>query len=510
MESKRKHLWITLALVLLAFGLRFYGLEHQSLWRDEVDSIRFASLPLGDLIRTYAGQGQNGPLYYLYLRLWLGLFGESEFALRSSSAVAGVLGVALCYRVGRRLFGGQAGPTLASALLCAMSPYLVWYAQEGKMYAHIVAITLLIIDLCLGALEHGGWQRWLALALLAGLAPYVHFALMLLVPVVAGIILVGRLSRGVVVRAWLVGALGLLVLLLCAPLLRWQIPLLLRPAETGFEFVPLAGMVASLIRSHSLGVAPGAPEWLLVPPVVALLAGLLLLGANRGTKPWPVLVQWAVIPTIGLYVVSLSRPLFTTRYLITVAPALILLEGAGFAAILRRSRLLAFFLMASILVVSGWALWIQAGTPLKTDYRSATRYLLDDFKAGDLVVFQIPHGRYSFEYYRRRLAQEARRASVARAQLLTSSAYVPLVFPDSRMGSWYYDGLYTNAGMYAVEVDRRLSEAVDGRRAVWLVATETELWDARRLVETWLGEHLHLTQQSGFRRVTVSRFEPPR
>ena len=32
-----------LLLCLLAFAIRLYGLSYQSLWRDEVDSIRFAA-----------------------------------------------------------------------------------------------------------------------------------------------------------------------------------------------------------------------------------------------------------------------------------------------------------------------------------------------------------------------------------------------------------------------------------------------------------------------------------
>ena len=44
-------------------------------------------------------------------------------------------------------------------------------------------------------------------------------------------------------------------------------------------------------------------------------------------------------------------------------------------------------------------------------------------------------------------------------------------------------------------------------RIVWLVATETALWDERALVQTWLEEHGWLTDQAEFVRVTIFRYE---
>jgi mannosyltransferase len=71
-------------------------------------------------------------LYYYALHFWRGVFGESEFALRSLSAALGVVLVWLIYRLGRQLF--DESTSLAAALIAALNPFQVYYSQEARMY----------------------------------------------------------------------------------------------------------------------------------------------------------------------------------------------------------------------------------------------------------------------------------------------------------------------------------------------------------------------------------------
>ena len=67
---------VLLVVVCIAVVLRIANLTGESLWRDEVDSVRFAFEPLGDILRNFTANGFNGPLYHLLLRGWLSLAGE--------------------------------------------------------------------------------------------------------------------------------------------------------------------------------------------------------------------------------------------------------------------------------------------------------------------------------------------------------------------------------------------------------------------------------------------------
>src|SRR4051794_8614637 len=83
---------LPLVVVLLAAVLRFHLLDHQSLWNDEGNSLRLAERTIPDLIAT-ARFDIHPPGYYVLLSFWLRLTGESEFALRALSALAGLLTV---------------------------------------------------------------------------------------------------------------------------------------------------------------------------------------------------------------------------------------------------------------------------------------------------------------------------------------------------------------------------------------------------------------------------------
>lgn len=504
--SSKGHRWLLVGLVGLAFALRVWGLDVQSLWRDEVDAIRFAFRPLASLIETFVTPGQNGPLFYLVLRPWLTLAGRSEFALRFFSVSFGTLAVPLVYRLGRRLFPSLAWLPLLAALLTATLPYLVWYGQEGKMYTLVVALVLLSMDRYVAALERGGWHRWLLYVVFTSAAFYTHLIAALIVPAQAiAFFLVAGEIRKARWKPWLASMAALT--LPYVPLLGWQLTMLTRAGNTGYPFVPLHQMLLSLFTNYSLGVLSNIPLW-----SVGLFVGLML-AAGLLWREHPsrlgsvgILACWLLIPMLGFFLITLFRPMYTARYLIFVVPAYLLLLAAGGGAVARQSRVLAALWLVALLAMNGWGIWLQARTPLKADFRSATRYLVQRMAQDDLILFQIPYGRYSFEYY----------YSVAERQPAPSQQaggeyrlFLPLVAGGSGQPFRWAEGLYTNGGMTLDEVDRRMAALVAGNDVVWLVATEVPLWDARGLVQSWLDEHATLTAEAEFLRVEVSRYELP-
>jgi mannosyltransferase len=122
---------ILILLLLTAFALRLYRLDHQELWGDEAHSAYVSKLPL---LSTVSPRTEtNPPFYHFLLSLWVRLTGSSVFALRFLSLVLGVLTAPLVYRLARLAFGVPVG--LLAALLCAISPFQVYYSQEARMYA---------------------------------------------------------------------------------------------------------------------------------------------------------------------------------------------------------------------------------------------------------------------------------------------------------------------------------------------------------------------------------------
>lgn len=97
-------------LLLVALILRMPGLK-ESLWFDETYYSRV--MLESPNWRHYVFHDVHPPLYPLLMKLWnLGL-GESEIRLRLPSLMAGLLSVAICYRLGRQWFGREVGCLLS-------------------------------------------------------------------------------------------------------------------------------------------------------------------------------------------------------------------------------------------------------------------------------------------------------------------------------------------------------------------------------------------------------------
>jgi len=130
--------WGALGILLAAAALRLWNLGGPSLWYDEAYSwwVGIVVSPLESVASSL--YELVPPFTYLLWRLWAALTGTSEFALRSSSALAGVLTIAALGAVVRRLTGCRRC-TLVALALAAVSPPLLWAAREMRMYGVLQA-----------------------------------------------------------------------------------------------------------------------------------------------------------------------------------------------------------------------------------------------------------------------------------------------------------------------------------------------------------------------------------
>jgi len=471
---------VLLLVILLAFGLRLYHLEYQSLWRDEVDALLFARQGLAELLPLFSTPGHNGPLYFAMLHFWTRLAGDTEFALRFQSLVCGVLAVPAVYVLGRRWVGRMG--SLVAALLCATSPYLIWYSQEGKMYALLFLLSALSTYVYLLALERDRAYLWGSYVLLAAASMYVHLLAVLVIPFHFLLFFVAWPRYRMAWRGWL--ATFILLSLPYLPLFRWEVALLIRPFTTGHQFYWLHEILAILLFVFSLNAAPHQNLLAISLFVFLLLAGLLLY--VRQTPPdagvslrevWLnrrnsiILGLYLFVPTVCLFIISLGMPIFTDRYLITVVPAFLLLLSAGVMAVRERETLLASLCVGLVLLSNLYVAVLQANTPIKSDFRSAARFVAGDGR-GDLMVFLIPNGRPVFDYY----------------------------YEDELR---WVDAPYTNRGLGPRGVAREMETATLGHQQVWLIVTEPELWDSRSLVEEWFAANGMLQARGEFARVEV-------
>ncbi len=144
---------VVFLVVLVAFGcsLRFYRLTEQSLWFDEGISLAFSDGSSPTEVIQKLGSVDTSeryqPLYFVLLSSWRGLFGSSEPALKSLSAILSTLALIAFVPVTWHFLDPRARPGAVGFM--ALSSFAVYYAQEVRPYS-------LLLLLCVG--------YWLCLA----------------------------------------------------------------------------------------------------------------------------------------------------------------------------------------------------------------------------------------------------------------------------------------------------------------------------------------------------------
>ncbi len=161
----RKELTSFCLIVLLAAVLRFTGICFDSLWLDESYQslvgacgqnvpdftqnvgqkylFRFEKVSNPDLMLANFRKVDPlcPPLYALFLNRWMSLFGNSDFVLRSLSALISTIAVALLMLFCRSIVGPKIA--LWAGLLNAVSPFDIHYAQEARMYSLVYLTSIL-------------------------------------------------------------------------------------------------------------------------------------------------------------------------------------------------------------------------------------------------------------------------------------------------------------------------------------------------------------------------------
>jgi uncharacterized membrane protein len=269
--------WPLIALTALAAVLRFATLDLQSFWYDEAYTpVHVLHASLGVTLRAVSHTENTPPLWYVLIWGWSRIWGSGEVALRSLSALAGVLTVPVAWGIGRELAGRRAA--LLAATLVAVNPLFVWYAQEARAYSLFTLLAALALLCFLRALREPTSRRLAAFAVAGSLALLTHyFAVFLLAPMCVWLLLAGYRKRRFA-ALWAVGVVGAVGVAL--------IPLIVAQGGHGTQWIGRWALSSRLeaIPQYYLTGYSGAPLGHALELFVALL---ILVGIGYGL--WSVL-----------------------------------------------------------------------------------------------------------------------------------------------------------------------------------------------------------------------------
>jgi len=389
--------------------LRLFRLGHPSLWIDE--ALTWLSAGIGGPFGTAElFENVHGPIYALLLHAWGSLAGDSEWALRFPSAIAGAATVPAMAWLATRWLGREVA--VPAAWLTAGSPFLVWYSQEARNYSLLVLATVVASALMLELRERVRPGRLAGYVLAAAVGALSNFAFLFALPVhvrwwFSG---EGRARR----LAWSLAALVVLAAVM-APWLpqafrTWDWSRLSPGRETPSGEEALRGSttfhaaaVPFALYTFAVGstLGPSLRELRTQPaavavrgsvlPIVATAAAFGVLGVlgaralrRRGRLGEALL--WALPALLIVTWFALNNfKVFHPRYLASAFPPLLLAVAAAFADLKSGPRLALGAVVAALWAISLAHLWFVPRFG-KEDYRSAMARIRSEARAGDRLI----------------------------------------------------------------------------------------------------------------------------
>ncbi|HEY7878271.1 MAG TPA: glycosyltransferase family 39 protein [Gemmatimonadaceae bacterium] len=397
----------------IALVARLHGLGAPNLWLDEANSWYVAHLSWSGLLRNLR-TSPVGPVYFVVLKLWMTVAGESEVALRAPSLICSVLLIPLVYALGARTVSHRAA--LVAAALTALSPLHLYFAQEARMYmplALLAAATALAYVqwrdsiTCADAGAPSGDHR--ALSLYAVLAAamlgtnVVSAPLLVALNIDAFLVLWRDLPSAAARRhhvvAWVganaavAGAIIAFGLLLnphgAAASQAWRGPLGIAGAARallgypvsaihGVYYYPdeLARSLAGLRGAPGIATARHLLSLIIAQPLVvaALVVVLARAAAAAGRPRARVLALALIAPIVVGAAISVRQQLDLSRYFLYASTFLYLLIGAGIARMSRLSGIIALVCMGAA-IAEGTVRTFRVGAR-DSDYRVVARDLV--------------------------------------------------------------------------------------------------------------------------------------
>ncbi len=396
-----------------ALCFNFYRLGIPSVWYDEAFSVELARQPLSLLWHIIFGPEPNMELYYLFLHYWLAFtsllgFHATEFVVRFPSAIFAACSTLVVFAIGQRFLGTLTG-TLGSALYLLNGLQLT-YAQQTRSYA----MQLLLISIAYYAFfnilaskkQTKGW--WMIYVVTWALAVYTHlFSLLILLSqciAIGGILILPNQWRDWARKQFirLLISFGSIFILIIPMLIES-----LHGSKTGWLPIPhfhdiyhLFDTISNYNEKYLYTFISFCGISLLTILIVYFTRFLSnfqdsssIIDSFDETKTsslhfvpviWS-LFCWLVIPIAVSYSVSHgSLRLFSSRYLVTIVPALFLLVAFGVAAL--RLRILQGLCTLLLLVLAFLSVPLYYQSAQVEDWNSATHWLREHYQSGDGLV----------------------------------------------------------------------------------------------------------------------------
>ena len=392
-------------LILLATVARLYQLTASAIWCDEGSSLVISQYS-PEQIWMHAAHDVHPPLYYLILHGWMALFGDGMFAIRSISALPGIISVGL----GIWLVQLVAGRTAAAlgGLMLALLPIAVHYSQEIRMYPlmgmWLLGATLALVYWVKNPQRNGFLVIY---ALLMAASFYTHYFTSLCVLAHWAYLALLRSNGNRLIQrpAWWLTNVAIVVLYI-----PWMpslidlvqhLPELEAGNDVGWIGAVTMGSLPSMVWQYLIlsdGFDLPVALFISVPAVLAVIVAWVLFTDRSPLKLPSLLVIYCVLPLLMVFLISFKTPLLVDRYMMFSALGLPLVLGIAAARLAAHSRPLA--MVAVMVFVALQAVGLQRNYDVDDDqFDKMVDFVNQRYQAGDRIVVSDLFWYFGYLYY---------------------------------------------------------------------------------------------------------------
>lgn len=390
--------------VVVAALLDLHNLGSQPFWYDEALSDAVARSYGIDFVKLAFEREASMAFYHLTLHAWLMLLPPSDFDIRLLSTICAVAAVPALYLLATTLFGPAVG--LVAAVLLAVNPLFLSYAQEARSYTLTVFLTLVSWLFVIKCSREPKLLNLLTYIGATTLAIYSHNLGMLILPAQGTAILFLQREKAKRLRvAKAICAVSVLVLPLFFIAAHWY------SGDPDWIAASIGSPGLRSLREVAVSFAGAIP-----PPRIRqrLLEALFAAGffmclerfataaRSRAAEAdgYACVAAAFGIPIALLMGVSQLLALFIVRYVLICLPFLLTIIAAGWVGFPRRR--VAAVALTLLVALSLWSDQAYYSHPSKPAWREAIRYIAECARYDDKLGFIPASGRLEFEHNVRR------------------------------------------------------------------------------------------------------------
>jgi uncharacterized membrane protein len=362
-----------------------------SFWRDEAFSYLMAHLPLHTLLWSTA-QDANPPLYYLLLKLWMGIFGGSEVALRSLSLIFFWATLYVVFLILNDVYKLSTKKSLIYLLIFIANPLLHYYAFEARMYTMMAFFATFLFYMLMK-------KSYKVYSYVALLALFTHYFLFIVIAFQVGYVYftAHKTEWGNYIQT-------------LAKKLVWYIPWIVflifahPPVGQSFWVTPptlkdLFLLPAVVLTGYEQGTWMIVPFLSIISLVVSgvLIVSSYLLWRHKRKSQFYLILGWAIGIPLVVFVISFIKPVFLPRYIIFSAVGISLLLVLSLEAIRNVYLRMGLFILIIGLLIAYSS--IQINMRNKASLKQLYTTIRNEMGKNDVLYVTHEYDFHPAEYY---------------------------------------------------------------------------------------------------------------